>query len=196
MPLSKKAALKLVTQFAEAVRGDEMRGAQPPEDRDELIQDYREKRSNLMESIYRTLDELERLKKENERLENELQRKALTDDGVLADAYWNCADKITPWLGEKTGPDTLINSVAGSLEFLIGQWREKKDVERRLAEANALFDKVYQYVDSKRLGKLGQSRVDVLIADHKRLTAETCRHNWQMSLDGGTYICTECGEWK
>lgn len=69
-------------------------------------------------------------------------------------------------------------------------------LERRLAEANALLDKVYQYVDSKRLGKLGQSRVDVLIADHKRLTAETCRHNWQMSLDGGTYICTECGGWK
>lgn len=69
-------------------------------------------------------------------------------------------------------------------------------LERRLAEANALLDKVYQYVDSRRLGKLGQSRVDVLIADHKRLTAETCRHNWQMSLDGGTYICTECGGWK
>ncbi|UTD55907.1 hypothetical protein [Halomonas sp. MS1] len=65
-----------------------------------------------------------------ERLDNELQEKALTDDGVLADAYWNCADKITPWLGEKTGPDTLINSVAQSLEFLIEQWREKKIIEQ------------------------------------------------------------------
>lgn len=65
-----------------------------------------------------------------ERLDNELQEKALTDEGVLADAYWNCADKITPWLGEKTGPDTLINSVAQSLEFLIEQWREKKIIEQ------------------------------------------------------------------
>lgn len=65
-----------------------------------------------------------------ERLDNELQGKALTDDGVLADAYWDCADKITPWLGEKTGPDTLINSVCGSLAFLIEQWREKQTVER------------------------------------------------------------------
>lgn len=196
MPLSKKAATEMITRFAEAVRAHEMRGAQPPEERDEIVHNYREARSDLACQFHATLDELERLKKENDRLDNELQGKALTDDGVLADAYWNCADQITPWLGEKTGPDTLINSVGGSLEFLIGQWREKKDTERRLAEANDLLDKVYQYVDSKRLGKLGQSRVDVLIADHKRLTAETCRHNWQMSLDGGTYICTECGGWK
>ena len=65
-----------------------------------------------------------------DRLDSELQEKALTDDGVIADAYWNCADKITPWLGEKTGPDTLINSVCGSLDFLIEQWREKKTLEQ------------------------------------------------------------------
>lgn len=170
MPLSKKAATELITRFAEAVRAHEMKGAQPPEDWDEIIHDYRETRSALAVRFHYTLDELERLKTENERLDNELQGKALTDDGVLADAYWNCADKITPWLGEKTGPDTLINSVSGSLEFLIEQWREKKDLERRLAEADTLLDLVFDYVDTTNLAKLGESRVQALIDDHQQKT--------------------------
>lgn len=46
--------------------------------------------------------------------------------------------------------------------------REKwQDAERRLAEANALLETVCDYVDSHDLAKLGESRVQALIDDHK-----------------------------
>lgn len=101
MPLSKKAATEMITRFDEAVRAHEMKGAQPPEERGDIVEGYRESYAELTVWFHRTLDEVETLKKENDRLDNELQGKALTDDGALADAYWNCADQITPGLEKK-----------------------------------------------------------------------------------------------
>lgn len=70
----------------------------------------------------------------NQRLDNELQDKALTEDGVLADCYWHCCDMITPYLGDEVGKYTLINSVGQSLEFLIKQWEEKAVLEDKLED--------------------------------------------------------------
>lgn len=71
--------------------------------------------------------------------------------------------------------------MGGSLEFLIGQWREKKDLERRLSEANALLEQVYQYVDHSKLGRLGQSRVKALVDAHEYVTYKLSRY----SMDAG-----------
>lgn len=62
------------------------------------------------------------LEKENDRLNNELQNKAPSDEGTAADAYFHCAGLIDPWLGDQCGPDTLSNSVCDSVGFLIAQW--------------------------------------------------------------------------
>mgnify|MGYP003670921088 CR=1 FL=1 len=40
------------------------------------------------------------------------------------------------------------------------------DLERRLAEANALLDQIYQYVDTNKLAKLGECKVQALIQDN------------------------------
>ena len=108
----------------------------------------------------RVQEERDALAAQIERLDNELQDKALTDDGVLADAYWNCADMITPWLGEKTGPDTLINSVCGSLEFLIEQWREKKTLEQERERRDLIKQADMVELVVRRLG--GDMRDDVV----------------------------------
>lgn len=67
---------------------------------------------------------------EIDRLNNELQNRAPSDEGTTADAYFYCTDLIDPWLGEKCGPDTLINSVCESLQFLIENWRLQRDLMR------------------------------------------------------------------
>lgn len=86
------------------------------------------------ESAYQLAKRVVELEQEIERLDSELQEKALTDDGVLADAYWHCVDLIEPHCDGNgcVSSTSLIRSVTGSLEFLIEQWKEKRELEYRL----------------------------------------------------------------
>lgn len=183
MPLSKKAATELITVFAGAVRAHEMKGAQPPEEWDEIIHNYREARSALAVRFHYVLDELERLKKENERLtkqrdaaEYQLSLKQETDRPSTEEAY------LAGWQASGEGynhehePQVFLTEAwrneRNTRLTTIGQYREGplRFAERRLAEANALLDQVHQYVDSTNLGKLGESQVQVLIDDHQKKT--------------------------
>ena len=88
----------------------------------------KERTQELLEqySAIELAEQLAYTEKDIERLDNELQDKALTDDGILADAYWYCVDLIEPYVGDTCGDHTLIRSVTQSLEFLIGEWRKDK----------------------------------------------------------------------
>lgn len=59
MSLSKKYATELITRFAEAVRAHEMKGMAPHEQRAEIINNYREARSELAVRFHHTLDQLQ-----------------------------------------------------------------------------------------------------------------------------------------
>ena len=64
-------ATQLISLFAESVRTREMKGAKHPEQNEKNIHEYREVRSELMDQFHCALEELQRLKQENERLTKE-----------------------------------------------------------------------------------------------------------------------------
>lgn len=182
MPLSKKAATEMITRFAEAVRAHEMRGVYPPEQRDEIIHEYRDARSTLAVHFHHVLDELERTK----------NTRSLFDSGNALPKYVrfavnNYSFEVTDydmwvWRHEDgrsegdffTESEAKDGALTDIMSLLVRDYEEvkaqKRDAERRLAEANDLLDLVFTYVDANDMAEPGQSRVQALIDDHQAKT--------------------------
>ena len=195
MPISKKAATELITRFAEAVRAHQLRVLVPIEDRRVIVHNYREARSDLAVHFHQALDELEGAEKK--------RTSSLFTAGNALPKYVrfavnNYSFEVTDydmwvWHHENgrsegdffTEAEAQEGAVIDIMERLTREYEEvkaqKKDLERRLAEANALLDKVYQYVDTKQLGKLGQSRVKSLMDAHEYVSYKLSRY----SMDAG-----------
>ena len=143
MPLSKKAATEMIPRFAEAVRAHEMKGAQPPEERDEIIHEYRKARSDLAVHFHRALDELSVTKGEAELLTEKLkdtERRLAEANALLDKGYHYTKDSNLGKLGQSR------------VKALIDDHQEKTRFMWDIVKAHNLGDpEVHRVINEKRL---------------------------------------------